>query len=104
MITGSDLIAALGIPLASAADQAWADECAAGVTAYVDALPHVTPADWDPRTRVGAILLAKVTYNQRSAGDGIPTLDLTGSLNKPETAREIHRYLRIGWAAMPRVG
>jgi hypothetical protein len=104
VITAEDLIATLGIPLAGAADQAWARDTAYAVNAYVDRLPHVTPDDWDAATRVGALMLAQRIYAARSAPLGAAGLDVTGALVRATTDPEVGRLLRTGKYMAPRVG
>lgn len=104
MLTTQDLLDALGISLAGPSEQAWAQQCANAVNDYVDALPHVTPGAWTPRTHTGASLLAQRIYAGRSAPLGAAGYDVTGSLIRATTDPEVGRMLRVGRYAIPRVG
>ena len=104
-ITPADLAAALGIGPAGPADAAWLAESAAGVTAYVDALPHVTPGAWDDRTRTGALLLATDVYQSRSAAAGAAAIDVTGGFVAGKVSGQVGRLLRVGPSyGRPRAG
>ncbi len=104
-LTRQDLLDALGIPLASAADAAWADAAVDAVNAYVDALPHVAAGGWDARTRTGATMLAVRIYQSRSAAGGGAAYDVAGALVQASASPEVGRLLRIGRGyARARVG
>jgi len=104
VITAQDLIDSLGIPLASASDQAWAAQVVDAVNEYVDGLPWVTPDAWTPRYRTGATMLAQRVYEARSAPLGAAGLDVTGALVRATTDPEVGRLLRLGKYQVPRVG
>lgn len=96
MLTPEDLIAALGLPVATPADQAWAENVVAGVNAYVDRLRHVTPGAWDGQTFAGATLLAVDIYGSRSAPAGAPGIDVTGGMVAGHIRGQVGRLLRVG--------
>lgn len=96
MLTTADLVAALGLPVATPADEAWAGSVVAGVNAYVDRLPHVTPGEWDDATVTGATLLAVDVYGARSAPAGAPGIDVTGGMVSGQIRGQVGRLLRVG--------
>ncbi len=102
MLTMADLVAALGIDPAAAADRAWAQAAVDGINTYVDRLPHVTPGAWDAMTHLGATMLAQRAYAARSAPLGAAGMDVTGSLVRATTDPEVGRLLRVGRYATPR--
>lgn len=106
MLTAADLLNALGVPMASPEDEAWAGTVVAGVNTYVDRLPHVRPGAWDAQTITGAVLLATDVYQSRSAPGGAPGLDLTGGFIAGAATRgQVGRLLRVGASyATPRAG
>lgn len=103
-ITAEELLSLQGIAPAAAADRAWSQECAAAASDYVDSLPHVTPGEWPPRIRAGALMLAQRLYAARSAPLGAAGVDLTGSLVRATTDPEVSRLLGTGRYTRPRAG
>lgn len=108
MITADQLKAALGIPPADSADDAWAAQVVAAVNEYVAGLPwvadHADAPAWPEQAITGALLLAMRTYSARSAPLGMATLDAAGSLQVAQTDPEVGRLLRLGRYTQPGVG
>lgn len=102
-VTTTDVEAALGLPPATATDEAWLVQCtdAANDKAFTRRLsagyvddPDIVPG---PAVKLGVTQMAVLFYKQRGAADGLPGFEELGvSTPTPLAWHEILRLLGCG--------
>jgi len=77
MISVGDLAAALGIPFAGAADEAWAALAVDAANTFAARTAHADDPDLAPQVKVGTVMLATWLYRRRPAGTVMPGFEFT---------------------------
>ena len=101
VVTGDDVAAAIGLPFASATDEAWADMAAEAATVYAAPLPVSNDPATEPRARMGAVMLAVWLYKRRPMGTVEPGFEFAPTSDE---VTAFYQLLGLGRHAPPIVG
>ena len=99
VLEASDVAAAIGLPFASATDEAWAQLAADAANDCVNPLPVAADPLKSNQAQHGATMLAVYFYNRRPNGAVAPSYDFTPGPTDEMSA--IYRALEIGGHSPP---
>lgn len=97
-VTSGDVAAAIGVPFAAAADEAWAQLAAESATDYVNALDIINDSLKARQAQHGAVMLAVWLYKRRPGGTVEPSFEFTPTSDE---VTAFYTLLQLGRHAPP---